>query len=113
MFKIIFDLHLLQIIITRRVSVQNMRTSPADEAAADSADLADYLLASLNFVNHISEKAAAASSPASTSTRIGWISSGLLANLAFKSNKDSQSHSFVGWKYAICWFLGQNRENVE
>ena len=35
-----------------------MRRSPADEAATDSADLADYLLASLNFVSHISEKAA-------------------------------------------------------
>ena len=40
-----------------KVSVQNMRASPADEAPADSADLADYL-ASLNFVNHLLEKAA-------------------------------------------------------
>ena len=39
-----------------KVSVQNMRASPADEAPADSADLADYL-ASLNFVNHLLEKA--------------------------------------------------------
>ena len=39
------------ILYIRRESVQNMRTSLADEAGAESPDLTDYLT-SPNFVNH-------------------------------------------------------------
>ena len=43
------------ILYIRRESVQNMRTSRADEAGAESPDLTDYLT-SPNFVNHFPQE---------------------------------------------------------
>ena len=46
---------LVLILYIRRESVQNMRTSRADEAGAESPDLTDYLT-SPNFVNHFPQE---------------------------------------------------------